>query len=50
MTVNGDVLDEGDETFAVNLSNAVGACVTDGQGIGTITDDDADCRRSRSTT
>ncbi len=41
MTVNGDVLDEGDDTFAVNLSNAVGALVTDAQGIGTITDDDA---------
>ncbi len=41
VTVNGDILDEGDDTFAVNLSNAVGALVTDAQGIGTITDDDA---------
>ncbi len=41
VTVNGDVLDEGDDTFVVNLSNALGATVTDHQGLGTITDDDA---------
>jgi large repetitive protein len=38
--VNGDLLDEIDETFAVNLSGAVGASVTDAQGVATITDDD----------
>ena len=40
VTVNGDLLDEADETFAVNLSNASGATVTVPQGHGTITDDD----------
>ncbi len=38
--VNGDVLDENDETFLVNLSNAVNANLVRGQGIGTILDDD----------
>jgi len=36
----GDLTDEPDETFFVNLSNAVGATLGDGQGQGTITDDD----------
>ena len=40
VTVNGDLLDEADETFAVNLSNAAGATVAVPQGHGTITDDD----------
>ncbi|MGH9312852.1 MAG: Calx-beta domain-containing protein [Vicinamibacterales bacterium] len=40
VTVNGDVLDEPDETFAVNLSNAEKATILDGQGIGTIRDND----------
>jgi hypothetical protein len=40
VTVNGDVLDEPDETFVVNLSNAVNATIGDAQGTGTITDDD----------
>jgi CSLREA domain-containing protein len=41
VTVNGDLIDEGTgETFQVNLSNAGGATIADGQGIGTITDDD----------
>ncbi|QDV26785.1 Calx-beta domain-containing protein [Aureliella helgolandensis] len=31
---------EGDETFAVTLSNAVGSTITDGTGIGTIVDND----------
>ena len=31
---------EADETFEVNLSNPVGKTITDGQGIGTITNDD----------
>lgn len=38
--VNGDLLDEANETFVVNLSGAVNATIADGQGVGTITDDD----------
>jgi predicted extracellular nuclease len=38
--VNGDTKIESDEAFFVNLSNAVGATITDGQGVGTITNDD----------
>ena len=41
VTVNGDTFDEGDEAFLVDLSNAVGATISDGQGVGTILDDDA---------
>jgi hypothetical protein len=37
---NGDRFDEDDETFLVNLSNPTGATIADGQGIGTILDDD----------
>ena len=37
----GDTLDEVDETFAVNLADPVNATIADGQGLGTITDDDA---------
>ena len=40
VNVNGDVTDELDETFTVTLSTAVNATILDGQGIGTITDDD----------
>jgi CSLREA domain-containing protein len=40
VTVNSDVLDEPNEMFAVNLSNATGADIIDGSGQGTITDDD----------
>ena len=40
VTVNGDVLDETNETFGISLSNAVNATIGDGSGIGTITDDD----------
>ena len=40
VTVNGDALFESDETFFVNLSNVTGASVTDGQGLGTIANDD----------
>jgi glucose/arabinose dehydrogenase len=36
----GDVLDEDDETFTLNLSGATNATIADGQGAGTITDDD----------
>jgi len=39
--VLGDTIDEPNETFAVNLSNASGGSIGDAQGIGTITDDDA---------
>ena len=38
--VNGDALDEEDETYTVDLTNAVNAGIDDGQGVGTITDDD----------
>jgi hypothetical protein len=36
----GDTTVEANETFEVNLSNPVGKGITDGQGIGTITNDD----------
>ena len=38
--VNGDLLDEIDETFSVNLTNPINATLSDAQGLGTITDDD----------
>jgi hypothetical protein len=38
--VIGDMLDENDETFMLNLSNPTNATLADGQGIGTITDND----------
>jgi len=38
--VNGDLFDESDENFLVNLTNPTNATVADAQGIGTITDDD----------
>src|SRR3954471_14486467 len=43
VTINGDTTVEGDETFSVNLSNAVGpsASILDGTGAGTIQNDDA---------
>ena len=51
VTVNGDLLDEADETYFVNLSSPVNATIADGQGLGTITDDDVpvdlDRRRDR---
>ncbi len=40
VTVNGDLLNEPDETFTVNISNVTNAVVLDGQGLGTITNDD----------
>ena len=49
VTVNGDLLDEANETYFVNLSSPVNATIADGQGQGTITDDDP-LPRSRSTT
>ncbi len=39
--VNGDTLPETNETFFVNVTNVTGASVTDGQGQGTIVNDDA---------
>lgn len=36
----GDTTREGDETFAVNLSNPSGATLADAQGVGTIQNDD----------
>jgi large repetitive protein len=41
ITVNGDVLDEVNETFTVALSNPANATIADGSGVGTVTDDDA---------
>ena len=39
--VKGDLLDEANETFLVNLSSPVNAAIFDGRGAGTITDNDA---------
>jgi hypothetical protein len=41
VAVIGDKQKESDETFFVNLSGAVGAEITDGQGLGTILNDDS---------
>jgi hypothetical protein len=41
VTLNGDAIDEVDETFAVNLSNPVNAALADGTAVGTIRNDDA---------
>ncbi|MDA1164900.1 MAG: autotransporter-associated beta strand repeat-containing protein [Planctomycetota bacterium] len=41
VTVNGDTTNEADEQFFLNLSNVVGATVDDGQGRGTILNDDS---------
>jgi hypothetical protein len=40
VAVRGDRLGEADETFAVNLSAATGATIADGQGVGTILDNE----------
>jgi Calx-beta domain len=39
--VNGDVIDEPDETFSVQLSAPAGATIADATGVGTILDNDA---------
>lgn len=39
--VNGDTAPETNETFFVNVTNVTGATVTDGQGQGTVVNDDA---------
>ncbi len=41
VSVLGDVTPEADETLLVNLSNPVNATIADGQGVGTIKNDDA---------
>ncbi len=38
--VNGDTLNEPSETFFVNVTSVLNAVVVDGQGVGTITNDD----------
>ena len=40
VTVRGDRKREGDEVFSVNLSSPGGATIADGQGVGTIRNDD----------
>jgi CSLREA domain-containing protein len=40
VTVNGDAAVEPDETFFVNVTNVTGANLTDGQGVGTIQNDE----------
>ncbi len=40
VTVNGDADIEPNETFFIDLTNASNATITDGQGLGTILDDD----------
>ena len=42
VNVNGDLLDEPTESFFVNLSLPSNATLGDGQGVGTITDDDTE--------
>ncbi len=41
VSVNGDLIDEENETFQVNLSNPINATIADATAVGTITDDDA---------
>ena len=40
MLVNGDALNEPTKTFFVNVTNVTNAVVGDGQGVGTIVNDD----------
>jgi hypothetical protein len=40
VTLTPDTIDEVNETFNINLSNAVNGLITDNLGVGTITDDD----------
>lgn len=40
VAVRGDVIDEYDESFHVNLASAAGAVIADGQGVGVIVDND----------
>lgn len=41
INVNGEVIYENDETFTVGLTNASNATISDGSGLGTITNDDS---------
>ena len=41
VSINGDTTPEGNETFFVNLTNAVNATIATAQGTGTINDDDS---------
>ena len=41
VSVIGDTVVEGNETFTVNLSNPSGASISDAQGVGTISNDDS---------
>ena len=41
VTVNGDLTIEQNETFIVNVTNVTGASIGDGQGLGTIVNDDS---------
>jgi predicted extracellular nuclease len=43
VTVNGDTNVETDESYFVNVTNVTGATVSDGQGQGTIQNDDSPC-------
>jgi hypothetical protein len=40
VSITGEIVIEADETYFVNLTNAVGASIVDGQGVGTIVNDD----------
>jgi len=40
VTIDGDTVDEADETFGITLSAPAGATIADASGTGTITDDD----------
>jgi hypothetical protein len=40
VSVLADLLDEDDETFTLDLTNPTGATIADGQGVGTIADND----------
>jgi hypothetical protein len=40
ITINGDTNHEANETFLVNLSNPTNAGIADGQGVGTILNDE----------
>jgi hypothetical protein len=42
VTINGDIVVEPDETFSLNLSDPINAVIVDGQGIGTIVNDDTE--------
>ena len=46
VTINGDIKPEANETFVVNLLGATnGAVIEDGQGVGTIVNDDTKAGR-----